>query len=83
MTNYYFGIKITSNTIINIGNSQAMLLNKERSVGKREANYYLGIKITSKLDKKHQSTGNSLSMLLEYKEVIRKKSEKLLFWNKK
>ena len=59
-----------------------MLLKKERSVGRRVANYYFGIKITSKLDQTHQSIGNSLSMLLEYKEDSRKKSSKLLFWNK-
>ena len=53
MTNYYFGLKITlklDQTHQSIGNSQAISLNKEKSVGKRGANYYFGLKITSKLD---------------------------------
>ena len=43
-------------------------------------NYFFEIKNNlKKLDQTHQSIGNSLSVLLEYKEVSIEKSDKLLF----
>ena len=51
MTNYYFGLKITSkldriNTSIN-RKLTIYVVKKERPVGRRVANYYFGIKIAS------------------------------------
>ena len=59
------------------------MLEQIKSLGRGVANCYCEIKITSKLAQTHQSIENSQSMLSEQKEVSKKRSGKLLFWNKK
>ena len=83
MADCFFRIKITSKlaqTHQSIENSQAKWLKQKRSVEREMADHYFGIKIIQNLAQTHQSLENSLAMLLK-KEVSRKSSSRLLFWN--
>ena len=59
-----------------------MLLEQKKSVRRGVANCCCGIKITSKRVQKHQTIENPPPLFLEQKEVSKKRSGKLLFWNK-
>ena len=71
-----------SNTSINKNLTRYVVRIKRGQYRKKSDKLLFWNKITLKLAQTHQSIGNSQSMLLELKEVSRKRSGKLLFSNK-